>query len=152
MTAAWSGIGQPVMVIFVDRADCWWLTLLRPGFRHCFVALEDPRGWIICDPLKDRIELGVLELPASFDLAGFYAAQGHRVLLGRTAQHDRGRRRFGIAPLTCVVVAKRLLGVHAPWVHTPWQLFRHLTRARRPHAVWRCVVPFTVDTSRGLGL
>ncbi len=132
MTARSSEAGRAAIVVFVDRVACWWLRPLKPGFRHCFAVLDRPQGWLLCDPLKDRIELGVLDVPASFDLPRFYAEQGHRVLLGRTPADRPGRIPLGIAPLTCVVVVKRLLGVRAPWVHTPWQLFRHLTRAGAP--------------------
>jgi hypothetical protein len=113
------------MVVFVGRADCRWLDCLRAGFRHCFVALRDGGTWLICDPLKDRIELSALPIPADFDLPSFYADRGHTVLLGQT-KPALPRRPLSIAPLTCVTVAKRLLGVRAPWVLTPWQLCRHL--------------------------
>jgi hypothetical protein len=113
------------LVVFVNQADCLWLRILRPGFRHCFVALRDGTTWLTCDALKDRLELSVLPLTSEFDLAGFYAEQGHTVLLG-TTRPNLPRRPFAVAPLTCVTIAKRLLGVRAPRVVTPWQLFRLL--------------------------
>ena len=112
------------LVVFVDRG-CVWLRGLKRGFRHCFVALRDRDAWVICDSLKDRIELFVLPVPAEADLASFYRAQGHRVLIG-TTQPKLHRGSLVLAPLTCVSVVKRLLGVRAPWVLTPWQLFAHL--------------------------
>jgi hypothetical protein len=124
------GRGQPagsarVMVVFVDHVDCPWLRLLRRGFRHCFVVFHVAPLWLACEALKDRIELHALDLPPAFDLARFYADQGHRVLLGRRPA-SAPRRRAALAPLTCVTVAKRLLGIHAPWVWSPWQLYAHL--------------------------
>ena len=89
------------------------------------MVLRDGSVWLACDPLKDRIELSVLQVPDSFDLPGFYAARGHRVLAGAT-KPDLPRRGFGIAPLTCVTIAKRLLGVRAPCILTPWQLYQQL--------------------------
>jgi hypothetical protein len=115
----------PVLVVFVNHAECRWLRVLRTGFRHCFVVMRDGSVWLACDPLKDRIELSVVPVPESFDLAGFYAAHGHSVLCGAT-RPDRRRRGFGISPLTCVTIAKRLLGVRAPCVMTPWQLYQQL--------------------------
>lgn len=116
---------RPVLVVFVDHAECRWLRVLRAGFRHCFVVIRDGSVWLACDPLKDRIELSVLPVPESFDLPGFYAARGHGILGGAT-RPDLPRRGFGITPLTCVTVAKRLLGVRAPCILTPWQLYRQL--------------------------
>jgi hypothetical protein len=112
------------LVVFVDRG-CVWLRGLKRGFRHCFVALRDRDIWLVCDSLKDRIELFVLPVAAEADLASFYHAQGHRVLIG-TTQPKLRRGSLVLAPLTCVTVVKRLLGVDAPWVLTPWQLFGHL--------------------------
>jgi len=124
---------RPALVVFVDHAECRWLRGLRAGFRHCFVVLRDGQAWLACDPLKDRIELSVLSVPPGFDLPGFYAARGHMVLCGAT-RPDLPRRGFVIAPLSCVTIAKRLLGVRAPWIMTPWQLHRHLVSEgfRRP--------------------
>jgi hypothetical protein len=121
------GNGRPptepsVMVVFVDHAACLWLRLLRRGFRHCFVALRVGPLWLACEPLKDRIELDLLDLPGEFDLARFYGEQGHRVLLGHRPP-PASRRRFALAPLTCVTVIKRLLAIDAPLVWTPAQLY-----------------------------
>ena len=113
------------LVVFVGHAECRWLGCLRAGFRHCFVTLHDRNVWLACDPLKDRIELSVLPARGDFDLADFYVRQGHTVTSGLT-RPDVTRRPSGIAPLTCVTVVKRVLGVRAPWVLTPWQLYQHL--------------------------
>jgi hypothetical protein len=121
--------GEPastVLVVFAEHAGCPWLRLLRRGFRHCFVVLRAGSVWLACEPLKDRIELDALELPCGFDLAAFYHEQGHRVLLGRRPPAGP-RRRFALAPLTCVTVVKRLLAIDAPRVWTPWQLYNHLS-------------------------
>ena len=117
------------LVVFVDHTECCWLRALKPGFRHCFVTLQHGPAWLICDSLKSHMELTLLHPPEGFDLARSYANQGHRVLLGRTALPTR-RTVVPLAPLTCVTIAKRLLGVRAPRVWTPWQLFRHLAYAR----------------------
>ena len=46
-------------VVFCGDADLWWLRLLRPGFRHCFVALNDGTHWITMDPLSPHLEIAV---------------------------------------------------------------------------------------------
>jgi hypothetical protein len=124
-----------ILVIFADHAGCAWLRLLRRGFRHCFVVLRPGPVWVACEPLKDRIELDVLALPPDFDLAAFYGAQGHRVLQGRPPAPSP-RRPFAPAPLTCVTVVKRLLGIRAPWVWTPWQLYGHLSAPELGFRAW----------------
>jgi hypothetical protein len=141
MASARQTSSRPALVVFVDDTECAWLRWLKRGFRHCFVVIQDERCWLICDPLKDRIELNSLDLPRSFDLAGFYADQGHRVLVGQTA-HDLPREWLTLAPLTCVSVAKRLLGIRATWVLTPWDLFAHLSSDASLR--WRVAAGLTV--------
>lgn len=123
------------LVVFADHAACAWLRPLRRGFRHCFVVLRRGALWLACEPLKDRIELDALALPPNFDLAAFYGEQGHRVLQGQ-ALSPRPRRPFAPAPLTCVTVVKRLLGIHAPRVWTPWQLYAHLITPELGFRAW----------------
>ena len=125
-------------LIFVDQTECRWLRGLKRGFRHCFTALPCKGGWLVCDPLKNRIELALVQLPPSLDLPAVYAAQGHRVLLGRLRVMPARPR--VLAPLTCVEIAKRLVGVRAPLVLTPWQLFCHLQRPTPGRPCWRPVV------------
>jgi hypothetical protein len=128
MTSSQGRLPQQALVIFVGHTDCRWLGGLRAGFKHCFVALNDGRTWVTCDSLKDRIELRALPLPAEFDLGSFYASRGHIVLHGLT-RPGLPRGLVAVVPLTCVTVAKRLLGVRAPWVLTPRQLWWHLRNA-----------------------
>lgn len=123
--AAGIGDGRRAWVVFAG-SDLRWLRLLKPGFRHCFVVLRDGAHWIALDPLAPHTELTVLPLPADFDLPGWFAAQGHAVAPA-ALRRDR-RRPAPWAPFTCVEAVKRVLGLHARSVLTPWQLYRHLTR------------------------
>ena len=118
-----------ILIVFVDPTESRLLSWLRPGFRHCFCARHDGQRWIVCDSLKHRIELQVLDLPPGFDLAGFYRGQGHRVL---TVHIEPAPRSPSLVPepLTCVGVTKRILGLRAPSALTPWQLYRHLLFGR----------------------
>lgn len=120
-------------MVFADRAECAWLRLLKPGFRHCFAALREQGGWLILDPLLDRIELAWVPPDQDFDLPSFYATQGHIVLAGTARAPERVPRVPRLTPLTCVSAVKRLLGIDAAGVLTPWQLFRHLLE-REPDA------------------
>jgi hypothetical protein len=126
---------RSALAVFADQAGCPWLRPLRRGFRHCFAVVRAGSLWLACEPLKDRIELEVLDLPVEFDLPGFYGAQGHRVLLGRRRPVGP-RQRFAVAPLTCVTVVKRVLGMVAPWVWTPGQLYAHLCGPEHRFQAW----------------
>lgn len=113
------------LAVFSGKADLSWLRLLRPGFRHCFVALEEAGRWITVDPLAGYTDVAVQPVPAAFDLAGFYRERGFTVV------ETRRRRRIRPAPLlpaTCVEVAKRVLGIASWRVVTPGQLHDFLLR------------------------
>lgn len=112
-------------VVFRGDAPLWWLRLLRPGFRHCLALLNDGRYWVVVDPLAPFTDVAVLGVPASFDLPGWYRGLGLPVVAAPVRRQIARPAPWG--PFTCVEAVKRLLGLHARFVLTPWQLYRHLT-------------------------
>jgi len=109
-----------------DRTELPWLRLLRPGFRHCFLALRDAGRWIIYEPYSNRTVISVAEAGPDFDLAGFFSKLGCTVV--PTALGPTPPRAAPWAPYTCVESVKRILGIQRRRVMTPWQLFRYLTK------------------------
>jgi hypothetical protein len=119
------------IVVFVDLPATRLHRLLRGGFRHCFVLIDEGSGWILIDPLKHRMEVRRLDLPETFDLAAFYARRGHHVMAGTIVPNESA----GIILLectSCVTVVKRVLALFCPLVQTPYQLYRHLQRGQTP--------------------
>lgn len=115
------------VVAFTNAAGLPWLRLLRPGFRHCFAAINDGRHWLVIDPLSSVLELSVAAVGAEVDLAALLTGQGLTVV---TAPVRRGLTKPAPwAPFTCVETVKRALGLHHRWVITPWQLYRRLSSA-----------------------
>ncbi|KAA5605692.1 hypothetical protein F1188_10105 [Roseospira marina] len=112
------------MVVFTDGGAIWWLRLLRPGFRHVFIAVRRPGHWVIVDPLAHRMRVDLVPTADAADLAAWYRAQGLTVVATETRAPPRKEAPW--APLTCVEVVKRLLGLHARWVWTPYALYRAL--------------------------
>lgn len=115
------------LVVFADDASLLWLRLLRPGFRHCFVAVARSDAWIICNSLSHYTDLDVARGLTIVQLAAWYRRAGFLVV--ETTTRVPPRRCAPVRPFTCVESVKRILGLHAPWVLTPWQLYRHLTNA-----------------------
>ncbi|MBM3555682.1 MAG: hypothetical protein FJX47_09020 [Alphaproteobacteria bacterium] len=120
-----SPAGQRAVVVFTGRASRWWLGLLRPGFRHCFVAVNDGRAWIGLDPMAQQTRLG-LSAPADFDLAGYYRALGHVVV--ETEVRPAPMICLPPALFTCVEAVKRVIGLRAWYFLTPRALFRKLKK------------------------
>lgn len=113
-----------ILVVFSGQADLWWLRLLKPGFRHCFVALAGTGGWVVVEPLSHRTEIMLLPLALETDLADWYRRQGLTVV--DTMALSPLPRMAPWRPYSCVESVKRILGIHAGNVLTPWQLFRYI--------------------------
>jgi hypothetical protein len=115
------------LVVFEDRAEAPWLRVLKPGFRHCFCLLGDGWHWVVCDPLLGGIAMAqVLGVDAGF-LAHHYRAAARRVVLTPVGDPPQPAVRLPRL-LTCVEIVKRLVGLGAPEVVTPYQLYRRLPR------------------------
>lgn len=116
---------QKAWAVFTGRTELKRLKILRPGFRHCFVLLQDGGRWISIDPLATRMEICMHhDLPTDFDLPGWLEEQGHTVV---PASLDRDiTNPAPCAFFTCVEAVKRVLGIHAWRIVTPWQLYRYL--------------------------
>jgi hypothetical protein len=115
----------PALVVFSGETSLSCLKILRPGFRHCFVAVCRRDHWIICDPLCHRIDLLVINKSAAADLGEWYRHHGLRVI--ETSVRAAPLRVAPLRPLTCVEAVKRVLGIHARSINTPWQLYRYLS-------------------------
>ena len=123
MTCSGIDVGQKTsLVVFHDHGDHWLAPVLKRGFRHCFCALEDDKGyWITID---GRAGAPVVEVVAGdgFDLKGFYEDQGYQVLAVRRGTAPRTL--FVVA--NCVGMVKAVLGLRAFGAVTPYQLYRRL--------------------------
>lgn len=99
--------------------------LLRPGFRHVFCAISDGRYWIVIDGKMGVPAINVAAA-ASYDLAAFYREQGFAVI-----EVEQGRvppaGPFVVA--NCVGMVKAALAIRAPFVITPYGLYRRLVRS-----------------------
>ena len=126
---------QSVWVVFSGKADLPWLKILRPGFRHCFVLLNDGRHWISVDPLSNYTDIMVHHVPVEFDLPLWLADRGHAVV---PAKAERPGKPAPWAVLTCVEAVKRIIGLHKRFIITPWQLYHHLlnTQSQKGEPVW----------------
>ena len=111
-------------VVFTGEADLKWLRILKPGFRHCFAVLETQGRWVIYNPLSHHTEIMVLDGLTALALIERFRARGDRVVPWRLTRVDKKPAPFGV--YTCVEALKRVLGIHARRVVTPWNLFKFL--------------------------
>ena len=120
-------VAREALVVFEDRSDARLLRWLRPGFRHCFCLTGGDRRWTLCDPLKSHLAIASIDGLTAADLALHLGVPGRRVLHGMLATADISAGP-GLRPLTCVEIVKRLIGLPARSVITPYQLYRRLLR------------------------
>lgn len=118
-------MGRRAIAVFSGRTDFPWLRFLKSGFRHCFVAVEFEDCWVIIEPLSHRTDVSVCDFMTARQLTSFYRSQGLKAVQTRTK--DPGPEPVPWRPFTCVEAVSRILGLRAPAVLTPWQLFRHIT-------------------------
>lgn len=128
MNARTSSLPQKAWVVFSGQSDLAWLKILKPGFRHCYVLLNDGRHWISVDPLSNSMEVSVHHVPAEFDFPLWLKDRGHKIV---PAAIERRQKQAPWGLFTCVEAVKRILGIHSPFIITPWQLYRHLSAASR---------------------
>lgn len=118
--------GQKAWVVFSGQTEISWLRFLKPGFRHCYVLLNDGERWTSFDPLSHVIEISTHHhVPVDFDLPGWLQARGNRVVAAPVRRDLTKAAPFML--FTCVEAVKRVLGIHARAIFTPWQLYNHLT-------------------------
>lgn len=119
-----AGRERRALVAFSGEAGLPWLRLLKRGFRHCFVALECGDRWVVVDPLSHYTHVEVYGGIGAARLAALLRAGGLTVV--ETVVGRPPRRAAPWRPHSCVEVVVRLLGLRAPGVFTPWQLYCHI--------------------------
>jgi hypothetical protein len=118
--------GNRAIVVFCDTTEIRWLRCLKRGFRHCAVVLEVEGGWVLCDCLSNKIYIKqIFDSSPEKLVQRFLAAGLHAVEVGVKTPP---RRLAPPLPYSCVEGVKRILGIHAWTILTPWQLYQHLIR------------------------
>ncbi len=153
-----SGIGEAWWVVFSDpdpiAPEDWprikrrdrvlyrLLGLLKPGFRHVWAMkrAENFSGWLLLNVLSGGVQVCEVADGTPVHVGGRAFADYHDFLLATEAA---GLAHIVVAPvqpgtywrfrgpLSCVSAIKHTLGVEAPFVWTPWQLYRHISRCAR---------------------
>ncbi len=116
----------PTWVVFCDAPQVRWLWPLKRGFRHCFVVQRHPRHFVTIDPLYGQLEIMIHPATRGFDLIQILKDHGLTVVPIHLNPHKYSRSIHLLC--TCVTIAKRVLGLNAPFIQTPYGLYRALMR------------------------
>jgi len=116
---------QKAWVVFSGQTEISWLKWLKPGFRHCFILLNDGQRWVTIDPLSPYTDILVHHhVPADFDLPSWLEQRDLKIIPAHIDKDHKKPAPFML--FTCVEAVKRILGIHKRLILTPWQLYCHL--------------------------
>lgn len=113
------------VIIFAPSSASSHRWYLDRDFQHCVTGILYNQGWILYDPLRERLattRLGSVDLA---DLAETNARLNRIVIVGNRLKnrHPCTRLRKG-----CVSVAKRLIGINSVFPLSPRQLYLYCIR------------------------
>jgi hypothetical protein len=115
-------------IVFTNETDLPVLKLLKSGFRHCFILIKTRLGFIAIDPLSNRTVVEVPEVMPEFDLPLFFKQQGCKVLAVKRSEPPP--KPLLPLPCSCVETVKRLIGLRAVLIFTPYALYRYLKKRK----------------------
>jgi len=108
------------LIIFSGESRHPLKWLLRPGFRHVSVVVEDPYGaWIMVDASEGLPNVEIVGYVEEVVRERFEEA-GYRVL---SARQSTRAAPWPLALANCVGMVKSVLGINAPLTWTPYQLY-----------------------------
>ena len=117
------------IVVFSGQTDFWWQWFLKPGFRHCGILIEVGGHWVVLEPLAARLEVRLI---ASTTPAALMRMLRRRCLSPVLTEVDANVKPSSFTGLfTCVEAVKRVLGIRAVLVQTPWQLKKTLGNRKK---------------------
>ena len=129
------------LVIFGQESDWLVCRFLKPGFRHCGIAVNDGHHWVLFQNVQRLSDIRTIatagyDLPRAFRILGRPAVE---VTLPRAPKGAARMRRASprgayarvarVGRRNCVAAIKRILGIEAWWIVTPYQLYRHLAKS-----------------------
>ncbi len=111
------------LVIFHDAKHPFLRWILKPGFQHCFVCIEDNGLWLAIDHVGPRSAPQIRYMTTSdFDLGGMWRDRGMTVV---ETQRRAIPSAWPVAPVNCVSMVKRILCLRT-WAQTPHELYLYL--------------------------
>lgn len=114
------------LAVFHNHGSHILAPLLKRGFRHVFVVLQNGPYWIRIDAMSG-VPMAEVVAAADYDLATFYRAEGFAVVELKVGQAPP------LGPFVlanCLGLTKAILGIRKVSIMTPHGLYRHLRNVR----------------------
>ncbi len=117
------------IVVFQNETNIPLLKLLKKGFRHCFVYQVERNNIVKIDSLSNITLVQQIHDHTPHELIKNHKKQGHICRLFTPPPLPPQKIAIPL-PFSCVETVKRLLGLHAFSILTPWQLHNHINRTK----------------------
>lgn len=113
-------------VVFQDETSLWWLRILKPGFRHCYILIPlGDNSYLELNPMSNQLFINIYHFPRGYDYISSLKAASKQVVWVAMPQYTP----MSAAPIgvfTCVEFVKRTLGLHDRKIMTPYALYKYL--------------------------
>ena len=116
-------------IVFSNDTDIACLKILKRGFRHCFMVMQQDSRWVLIDPRSNKTDIQILPHPPHFNFPRYFTEQGKTVL--KVPNIIAPQKIMTPFPVSCVEGIKRLIGLHHFWVITPHQLYKKIIKMQK---------------------
>lgn len=113
-------------VAFGGNVTHWWTRFLKKGFYHCLLILGNGYDWYIIDPVMHFTDFIIVKTNCIEEI---FHQKGYKTI--KTEAVIPTHVKFFLRPYTCVETVKHFLGIQAPFIWTPYQLFCFLSQKRK---------------------
>lgn len=111
----------------LPREGRWW-RWLKQGFQHVECWCKDRGAWARIDPCLEFMRAEVHLQPPWEVIGAEWQPTFFRVT--RLVPAGKVRDWWAFGPVTCVELTKAVIGLRAPLVRTPYQLYKHLRKSK----------------------
>lgn len=106
----------------------WYEKIEKKDFNHVIVFYQhDDSYYTILEHVKTFVNFGIVEKDALDEML-----KDKLVLKVRTRRKTKAFTGWWIpTPDTCVTIAKQVLGIHKPFIWSPYQLYKHIIKEHK---------------------
>jgi hypothetical protein len=114
----------PTYYICFCNTDRWHKKMLRKGFSHCFILINDGINWIELSPTLRQLIVEIIPIAGDEDATLIYLRKIFPLTILKVEMCGKPMKGLLRLP-TCVSFIKYLLGINM-WCFTPYKLFNKL--------------------------
>lgn len=114
-------------LIIYERSDRWWSGIFKRNFSHVKIAIFNGNGMALLLDSKSNGMALTMQSGVTLDMYQT-ALRGANIAVQRVSIPDLQHKVTPVGFFTCVEFVKRVLGIRAIWVQSPYQLYKYIQR------------------------